>query len=193
MGSSLSSTVHHPHAVAARASAIGTALNLGRDGRAALRIACLLHDIGKVALPGELLRNGGARTPEDQKLMESHAELGYRVLRHLGLPQPIPEIVRCHHERYDGGGYPRGLRGEQTPLGARILAVAGMFVSLTLPAEREEPLDSDDALAQLQEEAGKALDPVVVAALAETLQWKGSSPGGKDPNRPPRQTVRSER
>jgi len=192
VGSSLSSTVHHPYAVAARASAIGTALNLGRDGRAALRIACLLHDIGKVALPPELLRDGGARTPEDQKLMESHAELGYRVLRHLGLPQPIPEIVRCHHERYDGRGFPRGLRGEQTPLAARILAVAGMFVGLTLPAEREEPLDSDEALAKLQEEAGKALDPVVVAALAETLQWKGPRPGGKDPNRPPRQAVRSE-
>jgi diguanylate cyclase (GGDEF)-like protein/putative nucleotidyltransferase with HDIG domain len=175
VGSALSSTVHHSYAVAARAAAIATALNLGRDGRAALRLACLLHDIGKVGLPREMLREEGPDTEEQQHLLESHAELGYRILRHLGLPQPIPEIVRCYHERYDGTGYPRGLKGEQIPLGARVAAVAEAFVKLTLPTERHKPLSSDDALAEIQAEAGKAFDASVVAALARSLKWRSAS------------------
>lgn len=176
VGSALSTTVHHSYAVAARASAIAAALNLDRDGRTALRLACTLHDIGMVALPRELLGGERSRAPEENRLFESHAELGYRILRHLGLPQPIPEIVRCHHERYDGTGYPRGLRGQGIPLGARIAAVAEAFVNLTLPTECDDPLSSAEALAQIEAQAGKAFDAGVVAALARTLKWKGPEP-----------------
>lgn len=192
VGSSESGTVHHAYAVAVRAAAIGAELRLGRDGRTALRIACLLHDIGKVGLPRELLQKDAAHTPEERRLVESHAELGYRILRHLGLPQPVPEVVRCHHERYDGTGHPRGLQREQVPLGARIAAVAETFVRLTLPTECKEPLSSDEALRRIEQEAGKAFDPTVVAALAQTLTWKGPTAEGERFAGSSRQTVPTE-
>ncbi len=193
VGSALSTTVHHSYAVAARASAIAAALNLARDGRTALRLACMLHDIGMVALPRELLRKDQSRTPEEERLFESHSELGYRILRHLGLPQPIPEIVRYHHERYNGTGYPRGLKGEAIPLGARIAAVAEAFVSLTLPTERADPLTSQEAFAEIETEAGKTFDAGVVAALARTLKWKGPEPEAADSLPSPHHIVSTEK
>ncbi len=180
--SASSGTAHHSSAVAACAAIISAVLGLPAEGRRLLRLAALVHDIGKVGIPYELLEAKRPLTKEEQRIVQSHAELGGRVLRHLGVPEPVPEIVHHHHERYDGKGYPCALRGAEIPLGARILAVAEAFVLLTSPREAEAPLSAAEALRRVRREAGKAFDPDVTAALARTRA--GQPPSHPGPHTP---------
>jgi len=166
--SGASRTAHHSSAVAACAAIISAAMGLPPEGRRALRLAAQVHDIGKVGVPRELLEAKRPLTEEEQRLIQFHAELGGRILRHFSVPEPVPEIVRHHHERYDGHGYPCGLRGTEIPLGSRILAVAEAFVLMTSPREAGAPISAAEALSRLRKESGKALDPSVTAALART-------------------------
>ncbi|WBG65663.1 two-component system response regulator [Pseudomonas citronellolis] len=134
-----------------------------------------LHDIGKVAVPDRVLLNPGQLSPEDQLLMQSHTRIGHDALaaaeRRLGSPAEFlryaKEIAYGHHERWDGSGYPRGLRGEQIPLSARLLALIDCYDELTSRHPYHATLSPDEARQQILAASGSHFDPQVVEAFAE--------------------------
>jgi putative two-component system response regulator len=134
-----------------------------------------LHDIGKVAVPDRVLLNPGQLSPEDQLLMQSHTRIGHDALaaaeRRLGSPAEFlryaKEIAYGHHERWDGSGYPRGLRGEQIPLSARLLALIDCYDELTSRHPYHATLAPDEARQQILAASGSHFDPQVVEAFAE--------------------------
>jgi diguanylate cyclase (GGDEF)-like protein/putative nucleotidyltransferase with HDIG domain len=135
----------------------------------AVEIAALLHDIGKLAVPEHILSKPGPLTPNERKKMQIHAQVGAEIVSAVPFPCPVAPLIRSHHERWDGKGYPMGLRGEEIPLGARILAVVDCFDALTSERPYRRPVSLDAALRILHEEAGKAFDPAIVTQFAALL------------------------
>ena len=132
------------------------------------RLAASLHDLGKLAIPEEILRKPGPLTDPERLVLERHPQIGFRMLESLGV-DPLAEWVLHHHERWDGTGYPDGLPGESIPLGARIIFVADAYDAMTSDRVYRRRLSRDDALAELDRCAGTQFDPDVVAAFAEEL------------------------
>jgi diguanylate cyclase (GGDEF)-like protein len=133
-----------------------------------IRLAGSLHDLGKLAIPEEILRKPGPLTDADRLVLERHPQIGYRMLESLGV-DPASEWVLHHHERWDGLGYPDGLSGERIPLGARIIFVADAFDAMTSDRVYRRHLSAGHALAELKRCAGTQFDPAVVAALSSEL------------------------
>jgi putative nucleotidyltransferase with HDIG domain len=121
-----------------------------------------LHDVGKMAIPDAILRKPGRLTPEEQMTMREHAFYGYQMLRKIPFLQEAANIVYSHQERYDGSGYPRGLKGEQIPLGARIFAVADTFDAITSDRPYRAAQSISAARREIQKFAGRQFDPQVV-------------------------------
>jgi HD-GYP domain-containing protein (c-di-GMP phosphodiesterase class II) len=142
---------------------------MGLDGEKleVVRRGALLHDIGKISVPDAVLLKAGALDERDWVHMRGHADGGYRLLAGVPALAAEAELVRSHHERWDGQGYPGGLRGEAIPLGARIFAVADTFDAITSerPYGRARPRDA--AIAIITAEAGRQFDPAVGAAFLE--------------------------
>jgi diguanylate cyclase (GGDEF)-like protein len=132
------------------------------------RLAGSLHDLGKLAIPEEILRKPQALSEAERIVLERHPQIGHRMLESLGV-DPIAEWVLHHHERWDGDGYPNRLRGEQIPLGARIIFVADAYDAMTSERVYRDPLTPRDALEELERCAGSQFDPAVVEAFAEEL------------------------
>ena len=132
------------------------------------RLAASLHDLGKLAIPEEILRKPDALNDAERLVLERHPQIGYRMLESLGV-DPIAEWVLHHHERWDGHGYPHGLRRDEIPLGARIIFVADAYDAMTSERLYREPLSPAEALAELERCAGSQFDPGVVAAFADEL------------------------
>jgi diguanylate cyclase (GGDEF)-like protein len=132
------------------------------------RLAGNLHDLGKLAIPEEVLRKANALSEAERLMLERHPQIGFRMLESLGV-QPVAEWVLHHHERWDGAGYPNRLAGDQIPLGARIIFVADAYDAMTSERAYREPVSSRDALAELERCAGTQFDPRVVRALTEEL------------------------
>ena len=109
----------------------------------------------------------GPLTPDERKKMQMHAQIGAQIVGAVPFPCPVAPLVRSHHERWDGSGYPSGLRGQQIPIGARILSVVDCFDALTSDRPYRPAISKDDAIRILEAEAGKAFDPAVVARFAE--------------------------
>jgi diguanylate cyclase (GGDEF)-like protein/putative nucleotidyltransferase with HDIG domain len=151
------------------AAEIGRMMGLGESELEALRAGALLHDIGKVAVPEYILCKPGRLTPEEFEKMAIHPRVGAEILERVRFPYPVARVVRSHHEKFDGTGYPDGLRGERIPLAARILAVVDSFDALTSERPYRRPLSRDEAVAQLQEGAGAAFDPEVVRLFLSHL------------------------
>lgn len=151
------------------------ALELGMDAKVAERIgkASRLHDVGKVAIPDHVLRKPGPLTAEEYDLMKRHAEIGARILEGDPAMDLAREIALTHHERFDGGGYPGGLRGEDLPLSSRIVAVVDVFDALVSRRPYKAPWGVEEAIAELRKEAGQRLDPRAVSAL-EALYRRGA-------------------
>jgi HD-GYP domain-containing protein (c-di-GMP phosphodiesterase class II) len=143
-----------------------TAGRLGLDPRAVKRVECaaLVHDVGKIIVSPEILEKPGSLTPCEYAEVQRHAVFGARLVASLEDPA-MTAIVRHHHERIDGSGYPDGLRGDQIPFGARIVAVADSYDALTSGRPYCDAGSPSTALAILKEEAGHTLDPEVVAAF----------------------------
>ena len=144
---------------------------LGADDAAVelTRLAGNLHDLGKLAIPEEVLRKPDDLSEAERLILERHPQIGYRMLESLGV-QPVAEWVLHHHERWDGAGYPNHLAGEQIPLGARIIFVADAFDAMTSERAYSQAMTQRDALAELERCAGTQFDPAVVKALAEELR-----------------------
>lgn len=159
--------VTHAHLkrVEVYALAIGQELGLHDDDLDALRASALLHDIGKLAVPEYIISKPGKLTPAEFERMKVHTVVGAEIVEQMRLPYPATPIVRSHHERWDGKGYPDGLSGEQIPIGARILSAVDCLDALISDRQYRRALPLDQAIAILESEAGKAFDPRVVAIL----------------------------
>jgi HD-GYP domain-containing protein (c-di-GMP phosphodiesterase class II) len=133
-----------------------------------IRLAGSLHDLGKLAIPEEILRKPAPLTEAERLVLERHPQIGFRMLESLGV-DPVADWVLHHHERWDGTGYPDGIPGEEIPLGARILFVADAFDAMTSDRVYRSRLSHVDALAELERCAGTQFDPEIVAAFVEEL------------------------
>ena len=141
---------------------IGNAFALpGRD-LVDLYCGALLHDIGKIGVPDAVLHKTGPLAPDEEEIMHRHPEIGFRIIGHIGYFSRAAEIVRCHHEHFDGTGYPRRLRGEDIPQGARIFAVADALDALTVQRPYRAALPYDEAVDIIVSESGSIYDPSVV-------------------------------
>jgi putative nucleotidyltransferase with HDIG domain len=125
----------------------------------------LLHDIGKIAVPDRVLLKPGKLSDEEWMIMRKHPETGYQMLKTIQIPEPIATIVRHHHERFDGAGYPLGLRGNHIAQGARIFAVADLYDAMTSDRPYRKALPMDRVIAELTRASGTQLDPDVVRAF----------------------------
>jgi diguanylate cyclase (GGDEF)-like protein len=156
---------HHLHGVAALAAAVGRRLSLSAEQLDEVTRAAELHDVGKIAIPDEILHKPASLDDDEWELMRQHTIIGDRILGAAPAMRPVAEIVRASHEHWNGGGYPDHLAGEQIPLGARIVSVCDAFHAMTTPRPYQPTLSRDDALAELRRCAGTQFDPAVVDAF----------------------------
>ncbi len=145
-------------------------LELAPREREALEVGCLLHDIGKVGVPDQVLHKAGPLTAQERSVMEEHPVLGAQILEHAVHLKASLEAVLYHHERWDGKGYPEGLRGEEIPLIARIVAVLDAFQAMTSDRPYRQRRSVAEALAELRRGAGKQFDPRVVELFVQSLE-----------------------
>jgi HAMP domain-containing protein len=169
-------TSGHSENVATFSVAIGRAMGLPEPTLTGLQRGGLIHDIGKIAVPGRILDKNGPLTPEEREVVQSHPDQGVRILEPVPGMEPILPMVLHHHEAWDGSGYPMGLAGESIPLEARIMAVADQFDALCSDRPYRPGRGVPGAVAYLREEAGKGLDPEIVDTFIDLLE-AGSLPG----------------
>jgi diguanylate cyclase (GGDEF)-like protein/putative nucleotidyltransferase with HDIG domain len=157
----------HTHLQRVRTYAVEIAKEIGlsADEIEALRAAALLHDIGKLAVPEHIINKPGKLTPEEFEKMKVHPIVGAEILDRVAFPYPVAPIVRAHHERWDGSGYPAGLSGEEIPIGARILAVVDCLDALASDRQYRPAIPLERAMDTVKEKSGKWFDPKVVEIL----------------------------
>jgi len=148
--------------LAGAALAVADRLELAPAEREALELGAQLHDIGEVRTPEAVLGKPGALTPAERRIVEQHPAAGVEILETVPLLTPALDVVGAHHERWDGGGYPQGLRGEEIPIGARVFAVVDALDAMTHDRPHRGPIPVADALEVVRAESGKQFDPRVV-------------------------------
>lgn len=163
-------THDHLQRVQVYSTEVGKELGMDELELQALVAASLLHDIGKLAVPEHIISKPGRLTPEEFEKMKIHPVVGAEILERVQFPYPVAPIVRHHHEKWDGSGYPDGLVAESIPLGARILTAVDCLDALATDRQYRPALPLDDAMAYLVKESGKAFDPKVVDILARRYQ-----------------------
>jgi diguanylate cyclase (GGDEF)-like protein/putative nucleotidyltransferase with HDIG domain len=161
-------TGSHSERVADLAARIATRLGVDREQVELTRLAGSLHDLGKLAIPEEVLRKPGPLSETERLVIERHPQIGFRMLESLGV-DPVADWVLHHHERWDGAGYPSAVAGETIPLGARIIFVADAYDAMTSDRVYRERFSDEEALDELERCSGTQFDPTVVAALADEL------------------------
>jgi len=172
-------TAGHSERVTEYAVGISEEMGMPKDFCEMIRVAALLHDYGKIGVCDSILKKNGKLEPEERQEIEKHAEKTRIILEQIrfeGLYRQVPEIAGCHHEKYDGSGYPKGLRGMEIPLGARILAVADVFEAITSKRHYRDPMPMGQALEILNHERGIHFDSDVVDAFLKYLQRKEMVP-----------------
>jgi len=159
----------HDHLQRVRVYAVEIAKRLSLEPHEveAVQAAALLHDIGKLAVPEHIISKPGRLTPEEFEKIKIHPLVGGEILERVQFPYPVVPIVQAHHERYDGTGYPLGLRKEQIPIGARILSAVDFLDALASDRQYRRALPMDEVLQRLHEESGRAFDPQIVKVLEE--------------------------
>ncbi len=164
--------VTHSHVRRVQAYALGLARALGvndEETLKAIEAAALLHDTGKLAVPEHILNKPGKLSELEFEQMKRHVDVGADILSLVDFPYPVVPIVRCHHENWDGSGYPRGVRGDDIPIGARILSVVDCYDALTSDRPYRRALDREAATAILVERRGTMYDPVIVDTFIRIL------------------------
>jgi diguanylate cyclase (GGDEF)-like protein/putative nucleotidyltransferase with HDIG domain len=159
----------HDHLRRVRIYAIELAkrLKLSPPELEALRAAALLHDIGKLAVPEHIICKPGRLTPEEFEKMKIHPTVGAEILERVQFPYPVVPIVRAHHEKWDGSGYPDGLKGEEIPMGARILSAVDCLDALATDRQYRPALPLDEAMERVVQLSGKSFDPAVIDLLRQ--------------------------
>lgn len=158
-------THEHLQRVRVYAMEVAKELRLSVEETEALRAASVLHDIGKLAVPEHIISKPGRLTPEEFERMKIHPIIGAEILEQVRFPYPVVPIVYAHHEKWDGSGYPRGLKGEQIPIGARILSAVDCLDALASYRQYRPALPLDQAMAKVVAESGVSFDPEVVEVL----------------------------
>ena len=161
-------TGSHSTRVAELSAWITHRLGLDREQIELTRLAASLHDLGKLAIPEEILQKPGPLSDPERLVLQRHPEIGHRMLESLGV-DPVAEWVLHHHERWDGTGYPHRLRGEEIPLGARIIFVADAYDAMTSDRAYRGRLTPREAIEELERCSGTQFDPEIVAAFAREL------------------------
>ncbi len=160
-------TTHdHLQRVQIYATELARELGLTPQEKEALLAASVLHDIGKLAVPEHIISKPGRLTPEEFEKMKVHPVVGAEILERVRFPYPVAPIVRTHHEKWDGTGYPAGIKGEEIPIGARILSVVDCLDALASDRQYRRALPLDQAMEIVKSESGKAFDPRVVEVLS---------------------------
>jgi diguanylate cyclase (GGDEF)-like protein/putative nucleotidyltransferase with HDIG domain len=162
----------HSQSVSRLVEGIARAMGLDDETVEQVRLAGLLHDLGKIAIPDRILQKPGKLDPDELRIMREHAELGYRLLEGLGV-SPVDRWIRHHHEWWDGSGYPLGLAGEDIPLGSRIILVADAFDAMTSDRVYRAAGTASDAVAELRRRCWTQFDARVVSALEKYLASLG--------------------
>jgi putative nucleotidyltransferase with HDIG domain len=163
-------TAHtHIRRVQVYAAGLAQALGLSADDIQGVKTAALLHDIGKLAVPEHILSKPGPLTQEEFQKIRIHPQVGAEIIAAVPFPYPVAPLILSHHERWDGRGYPDGLRGDEIPLGARILTIVDYFDAVTTERPYHEALTNDNAVSLLRHEAGRALDPRLVETFIRVL------------------------
>jgi diguanylate cyclase (GGDEF)-like protein/putative nucleotidyltransferase with HDIG domain len=157
----------HIRRVQVYATSIARGLGMSDTEIQGVKTAALLHDIGKLAVPEHILSKPGPLTQEEFQKIRVHPQVGAEIISAVPFPYPVAPLILSHHERWDGKGYPQGLKGEEIPLGARILSVVDYYDALTSDRPYHKAMTPEAALALLQQEAGRALDPAVVLTFVK--------------------------
>src|SRR3954464_2002143 len=173
-------THEHLQRVQVYALELGKKMGLEAGELQALRAASILHDIGKLAIPEHIISKPGKLTPEEFEKMKIHPIVGAEILARVQFPYSVVPIVRSHHEKWDGSGYPDGLKGEEIPLGARVLAAVDCLDALASDRQYRRALPLRDAMAAIAKEAGSSFDPAVVAVLKKHYQELERNAQGQD-------------
>jgi diguanylate cyclase (GGDEF)-like protein len=169
----------HSRRVAAGCLAVARSLHLRQDEIESLHLAAMLHDVGKISIPGVILQRAGPLTPHEFRIVQAHTRIGDDLLREVSYLGEVCEIVRSHHERYDGAStgqfpaYPGDLSGDDIPIGARILKVVDSFDAMTCGRSYRTQLTQAQAIEELQQEAGLMFDPEVVRVYVSWLKAAG--------------------
>jgi diguanylate cyclase (GGDEF)-like protein/putative nucleotidyltransferase with HDIG domain len=158
-------THEHLQRVRTYAVELGKEMGLAGGDLEALRAAALLHDIGKLAVPEHIISKPGRLTPEEFEKMKIHPVVGAEILERVAFPYAVAPIVRAHHEKWDGTGYPYGLKGEEIPLGARILTAVDCLDALASERQYRRALPLDQAMGEVEALSGRSFDPAVIAVL----------------------------
>src|SRR5579863_588199 len=175
-------TRDHLQRVQVYAVEVGKELCLDESQLEALRAAALLHDIGKLAVPEHIISKPGKLTREEFEKMKIHPIVGAEILERVRFPHPVTPIVRSHHERWDGTGYPDGLRGQSIPIGARILAAVDSLDALASHRQYRRALPLDEAMSKVSADSGKAFDPQVIEVLQRRYIELESLATSKEPD-----------
>ncbi|MHB1004848.1 MAG: diguanylate cyclase [Chloroflexota bacterium] len=162
-------TRRHSEDVTRIALDIAQSLGLSDQSERTLRIAGLLHDVGKIGVPNHILRKPGRLDEGELAIVRQHVEIGEMIIKEVPHLNEVLAAVSSHHERYDGAGYPRGLKGEEIPLLGRILAVADCYSAMTTDRPYRQALTPEQAQSELRRVAGAQVDPMIVAALLNTI------------------------
>ena len=163
-------TRRHSQQNAEFAVALGKSVGLSEGAVNALRIAGLLHDVGKIGIPDDVLRKPGPLTDEERAIMREHVVLGNLIVHGVPNLQDVSDAVYSHHERWDGSGYPRGLKGEEIPLSGRIMALVDAYSAMILDRPYRAALTHEEAIAELRDNAGTQFDPSLVEPFIALLE-----------------------
>ncbi len=168
-------TSGHERRVGEVAAAIAAEMGLDADTQRGLRVAGNLHDVGKITVPAEILSKPGKLSALEFEMIKGHAELGYQVLKDIDFPWPVAEVAYQHHERIDGSGYPRGLKGDAILIDARIMAVADVVEAMSSHRPYREGMGIDKAVADIERGRGTIYDAKVADACVRLFRDKGYS------------------
>ena len=165
-----SDTEQHVKRTQASGLALGRKIGLSSSDLAALELLCLLHDIGKITVPLEILNKPGLLTDDEWRVLRSHATNGYEMVNGLNELKPIASSVLSHHERWDGKGYPNGLKGEEIPILARIISIVDAFDAMINDRSYRKALTIEDAKLEIKDNAGTQFDPVLSQEFLKLLE-----------------------
>jgi putative nucleotidyltransferase with HDIG domain len=166
-------TAGHEKRVAEIATAIGAEMGFDAARVEGLRVAGYLHDVGKITIPAEILAKPGKLSAVEFALIKGHSDASYDILKGVEFPWPVAEVAHQHHERFDGSGYPQGLKGEGILLEARVMAVADTVEAMSSHRPYRPGLGIDTALAEIERGRGTVYDPVVADACLRLFREKG--------------------